>query len=144
VHDVLQEVWNGPLPPLAPRSKGTPPPDPFGVLQRADAAVLVLVPVNRPADVASVLGIAASTEISDVQATAVLRSWETRFGALVTKIGPGEVGLSVGSPPTSADQALRLANEQMAFAPDQTAPDETPAVARDLPTRDFWRFGWPD
>jgi hypothetical protein len=65
VHDVLQKVWNGPLPPLAPRSKGTPPPDPFGVLQRADAGVLVLVPVNPPADVASVLGIAASTEFSD-------------------------------------------------------------------------------
>jgi hypothetical protein len=150
VHDVLQKVWKGALPPPAQGTKGTPPADPFGVLQRSGgsppdvAYVLILVPVNRPADVASMLGIAASTEITDAQATAVLRSWEQRFGAVVTKVGPGEVGLSVGSPPTSKGQARALASEQIAFAPDQTSPDELPAVADELLTRDFWVFGWPD
>ncbi len=143
VHDVLEKVWNAPLPPLAQRSKGAPPLDPFGRLGDG-SYVLILVPVNRPADVSSVLGVSQSEEISDAQATAVLRPWEDRFGAVVTEIGPGKAGLSVGSPPTRNDQALRLANEQMVFAPDQTAPDETAAVARGLLTSDLWRFGWPD
>ena len=40
------------------------------------------VPVNRSADVVSVLGIADAIQITDTGATAVVRSWERRFGAL--------------------------------------------------------------
>ena len=162
VHDVLQEVWNGPLPPLARGSKGTPPADPFGILgrhfaadpDRGDAAVLILVPVNRPADVASVLGVIASEVITDAQATAVLRSWEDRFGAVVTEIAPGGLGVSVGAPPTTKEQAFALAHEHMAFTPDDASPNELPSVAArlmsgsgaggDYASREYWAFGWPD
>src|SRR5262249_12411650 len=148
VHDVLEQVWQAPIPPLARRSGGTPPADPFGVLQRSGElgaeAVLILVPVNRPADVGSVLGVTESEVVSDPQTTAVLRSWEERFGAIVTSVGPGTVELSVGSPPTSAGQALRLANEQMAFAPDSYPPSAVADRARELLTFEVWGFGWPD
>jgi len=148
VHAVLEKLWQAPIGPLAPPADGRPPDDPFGVLQRSGElggyAVLILVPVNRPADVGSVLGVSQSEVVSDAQTTAVLRSWEERFGAVVTGVGPGTVELSVGSPPTLPHQALRLANEQMAFAPDSYPPSAVPDRARELLTSEVWGFGWPD
>jgi len=137
VHDVLESLWTRPLPPLARGTKGAPPRDPFGPF--SGPSVLILVPVNRPADVASVLGATESELVADAQATAVLRSWEARFGAIVTRVGPGVIDLTVGSPPTNLRDARRLEREHAAFA-----QDTEPQLARDLLTRDLWGFGWPD
>jgi uncharacterized protein DUF4253 len=164
---VLLAAWSEYLdaperfPGLAPGSPGArAAADPFGTLARARTSesgwVLILVPAHRPADVISMVGSVATEVMPDEALTAVVRSWEERFRAVVTTIGPGMLGLSVGAPPRSPDQALTLAAELTAFSPEDEevmGPDDLPALARRLrsgppdPTvqsRDFWEFGWPD
>ena len=107
-------------------------------------------PVNRPAEAITMLGFIYSEVGSDPDLTAVARSWEQRFAAVVTTIGPGTLGLAVGRPPGDADQALALAAEQDAFAPEQRRrrrPTLAQALRADGPgdrARGFWAFGWPD
>jgi hypothetical protein len=137
--------------------------DPFATLTTALAAeyqssgperVLLLVPCNRPADVLSVLGPEMSGVMTDDALTAVLRSWEQRFGAVVTAVGAGTLGVVVDAPPRNREQAQRLAAEQIAFAPgDDRATYGVSVLARVLrsaaPNPDgrwqhYWEFGWPD
>jgi hypothetical protein len=119
--------------------------------------MLLLVPATRPSDVMSVLAPEWTEYMSDDQLTAVLRSWEERFGAVITTMAPGVLGLVVGAPPTGHDQALALADEQVAFAPDDDASSTEPGARKALvralraaPTsahyrsRVYWPFGWPD
>lgn len=136
--------------------EGDTGPNPFRelaasrTLESTAGQVLLLVPVNRPADAITMLGFIQSEVASDPDLTAVARSWEQRFAAVVTTIGPGTLGLAVGRPPGDADQALALAAEQDAFAPEQGA-GEGPTLAKALRAdgpgdraRGFWAFGWPD
>jgi hypothetical protein len=90
------------------------------------------------------LGFIQSEVASDAALTAIARSWEERFGAVVASIGPGTLGLSVAAPPTTAAQAHSLAAEQSAFAPEGDDGDDLNAVAATLPDRGVWSFGWPD
>ena len=96
--------------------------------------VLMLVPCNRPADAIGITGLQQSEVMSDVAIDAVVRSWEERFGAIVTAVGPGVLALVVDRPPTNADDVRRLAAEQLALAPDDDPNSD----------RRFWEFGWPD
>jgi hypothetical protein len=171
-HAVLRRAWGRYLdeperfPGLAPGSPGVDAAraDPFGTLARSTPPemrpeagyVVILVPVNRPADVISMVGFMATEVMSDESLTSVVRSWEERFGAVVTVVEPGYLGLSVGAPPRNADQALKLAAEQTAFAPEDgevLGPDDLPDLARRLRSgspglgvrsRNFWAFAWPD
>ncbi|HET7052241.1 MAG TPA: DUF4253 domain-containing protein [Solirubrobacteraceae bacterium] len=149
---VLRRSWarNGPprtaFPGLAhgnlTAATGRAAADPFGTFistfpsdeTPSNGWVLMLVPCNRPADAIGITGLQQSEVMSDVSINAVVRSWEERFGAIVTAVGPGVLALVVDRPPTSADDARRLAAEQLALAPD------------DDPNTDhrFWEFGWPD
>ena len=169
---VLRKAWSEYLdaperfPGLAPgATEGSgAPADPFGTLARSRPPeampeagwVVILVPVSRPADVISMVGFIETKVMSDEALTTVVRSWEERFGAVVTTVGPGTLGLSIGAPPRDRDQALTLAAEQTAFAPEDgevLGPDDLPALARrlrggspelGLRSRSFWAFGWPD
>jgi Domain of unknown function (DUF4253) len=114
--------------------------------------VVMLVPVNRPADVFSVLGTETTEWHSDDDATAVLRSWEERFGAVVAVLTPSTVDLAVGAPPRDGYDARRLAAEHAAFAPEDDT-EGLDAVARQLrstrrapgvTSAHHWGFGWPD
>ena len=169
--DVLRQLWEthrndgAPFPGIASGSRraGAAPVDAFGTLaiskilqSSADAGwVLILVPVNRPADAITMLGFVRTEIMSDARLTAVARSWEERFGAVLASVGPGELGFAVSDAPRSASQALALVGEQNAFSPDTAEDDEDAvAVARTLlngaPDRaatrwkGFWDFGWPD
>jgi hypothetical protein len=88
--------------------------DPFGRLaQEAPGGArgrLVLVPCNRPADALTALGHAQSI-IPVATISAVLRSWEVRFAAVVVRLGPSTTTLTVGAPPTELEHALQLAAE---------------------------------
>jgi hypothetical protein len=115
--------------------------------------VLLLVPVHRPADALSVLAFIQSEELSDPQATAIARSWEERFAAVLTTVGPGAARFAVGAPPTARDQARALADEQTAFASADGAPtgaELAQALRRGRPgpgvqrSKTLWSFGWPD
>jgi Domain of unknown function (DUF4253) len=81
---------------------------------------LMLVPSNRPADAITAVGfVPAELDVGAV--SAVLRSWEERFGAVAVELGPSEISLSVPAFPTTAEQALLIAAEQHALAPWQDA-----------------------
>ncbi len=115
----LGPAFPGPAPASAP----TPTFDPFALREahaprnvwNIDSRVL-LVPCNRPADVVGVLAPGLES-VTPTDLAAVLRSWEERFGAVPVELGPDTIMLSVGSPPTTTEQALRLAVEHEAIAP---------------------------
>ena len=160
-----QDFWKRPFPGLAPPSASAGAgvaDDPFATLAESwdevhyppgdTARALLLVPVNRPADVPSVLGMETTEYLTDEEMTAILRSWEERFGAILTSVGPGTLDLAVDAPPRSRSQALRLAAEQSVFAPEDDLPNSLGKIAGSLlsgkpyPDRSkyFWSFGWPD
>jgi hypothetical protein len=99
---------------LAESSMHSPPPGGW---------VVMLVPVNRPADVYSVLGPELTEYFSDDEITAVVRSWEERFGAVVSVMTPSTLELAVGAPPRDDDQARRLAAEHTVLMPDADPED---------------------
>ena len=109
--------------------------------RRPAKCILMLVPVNRPSDVVSVAAPIGTVVMRDPELTTVLRSWEERFGVIVTRIGPGMLDVFVGAPPTRLGQARRLAGEVRLFAPDTTDVYKHP---EQLPKKFRWGFGWPD
>jgi hypothetical protein len=130
---------------LATGSPGQPKraADPFAAFDEwpSDQYVLLLVPVNRPADVLSLLGgFIATGYMSDAKLTAVARSWEERFGAVLTRLDDGVLTMSVHEPLRSDDDALHLAREHNAFIPDARI-DESERT-RLLMTATQWEFGW--
>ena len=76
-----------------------------------------LAVADRPADVLARIGWmgAANWHPTPLPITAVLRSWEDRFGARLLQIGFATIRLLIERPPRTADAALRLAAEQYVF-----------------------------
>ncbi|MFK8026364.1 MAG: DUF4253 domain-containing protein, partial [Ilumatobacter sp.] len=90
-------------------------PTEFGL----EAASLGLIPVQRPADVVAVIGWSGSANADQTpgEVSAVLRSWEDRFGAYVTRLGFASMYLSVTRPPEDPDVLMALAAEHFAWCP---------------------------
>ena len=135
--------------------------DPFGSYAQASVGrpvppggwIVMLVPVNRPADVISVLGPGVTEYFEDDELTAVLRSWEERFGAVVSALSPGGIDLAVGAPPRDGEQARHLAVEHALLAPDDEAAVRHEEYAQWLrsneavegwPSAHYWVLVWPD
>lgn len=76
-----------------------------------------LAAVSRPADFLTEVGWLTTEEWDPpLHLSAVLRSWEDRFGARLLKIGPAaEIRLLVSRPPRTQDAALAVAAELWAF-----------------------------
>lgn len=72
--------------------------------------------------------------------SAVVRSWEQRFGARVVGLGFDTLDLSVAAPPATTAQALRLAAEHAAFCPDNVENLRDYAELLLVATR--WSFWW--
>ncbi|WBB69534.1 DUF4253 domain-containing protein [Micromonospora sp. WMMD812] len=84
-------------------------------------------------------------ENDTAQFSAVLRSWEERFGGRVVGLGPAVLYLSVAAPPTDTDHALRVAAEHFAFCPDnvwQSSTNTLTRYAESLVERAWWSFWW--
>ncbi|HYY33727.1 MAG TPA: DUF4253 domain-containing protein, partial [Gaiellaceae bacterium] len=166
---VMQEFWSRtPWPPgstepftdfpgLAPSSGDGRPPayEPFQEAAE-EAARLLLVPCNRPADAITMLG-GLGGEVEGPIISAVFRTWEERFSAVAYEVEPDLVMVAVAAPPTSDDHALRVAAEHMAFCPpdDGGAPGSlrklagalmthTEAARRERTSRTCWYVGWYD
>lgn len=128
--------------PLAkPATEGERPDDPFGAAadsQRygSGGSVLLLVPVNRPADAIAMLGALQSEFLSEAEITAVVRSWEERFGAVLTSHGPGTFDLVVAARPGNPAHARALAKEHHALTAD--------ASWEGLLQNPVWVLGAPD
>jgi hypothetical protein len=115
-----------------------------------EPAYLLLVPCSRPADAITALGgVGAVTPPSTI--SAVLRSWEERFGAVLCEAAPEVTKLTVTRPPQHHDQALALAAELHALDPhiSEAVGDLKNTATRLLhqqaplkPERPFTRTAW--
>ena len=118
-----------PWPGLAPPS-GSPDgervliPDPSDHRAAAD---LLLVPATRPADVVAQLGWygACNWSLTGAEISAVLRTWEDRFGAYLVSMGFAEFDVVVTRPPTTDDQCLASGPRALRLLPGQLLPADT-------------------
>jgi hypothetical protein len=152
VLEVMRSGWQlitlgGPLPPFTDFPGLAPPA--AGVFEQSRLSLLfdpgfasrvLLVPCNRPADVVAALG-GLAAEVDPSECSAVLRSWEERFGTVPVEVAPSRIWLGVTRPPDTKDAALRLAAEHAAFCPpellgeDLTLSDLADAFPRRSDTR---------
>ena len=107
--------------------------------------LLGVVPVARPADVPAAVGWFGTGSWSDVAGvSAVLRSWEDRFGAVLVRMGRATVELSVAAPPWERSECLAIAAEHYAFCDDTY--EGNPGTLRDyanlLRGSTRWSFWW--
>jgi hypothetical protein len=109
------------------------------------AARIGLVAVGRPADVLPVIGwgrLAGRGE--PLLLTAVLRSWEDRFGARLIDVGYADLRLLVERPPRTLEAAQRIAAEQVLVADDCIdGLRDIPHIAARLVNFPIWTF-WRD
>lgn len=105
------------FPGLAPRSEQKlSSAEIMGALASLPAAPVGLVVADRPADVLTVTGWVTTAFDNSLPLSAVLRSWEDRFGARLLQAGPSaEIRLLVERPPRTPTEALQVAAEHWAF-----------------------------
>lgn len=108
---------------------------------------LGLVQAPRGADALTLVGWDGPANYDNDTATfsAVVRSWEKRFGARVVGVGFSTLHLSIAAPPTGLDDALAIAAEHYAFCPDniwQGAHRDLAAYAEHLIDLNCWEFWW--
>ena len=124
------------------------------------APFLVLVAVNRPADVPARLGAFPTETATSAEISAVLRSWEERFGAVVVEQTPATITLIVDAPPDDRRSALLLSAEHHAIAPPDGAgaagalrdhaellragADDRAGIRPDPAGPRIWTIGWND
>ncbi|WP_308170002.1 DUF4253 domain-containing protein [Acrocarpospora catenulata] len=145
------EPFRGDCPGLAPFGESGADPD-----DSADRCAklfdehhghLGLVAADRGADALAVMGWTGPINHGETPPlSAMLRSWETRFGARVVAVGFDTLHVSVAAPPTTLDHALQVAAEHFAFCPDNILQGDSPytlrAYAQQLVGRDVWGFWW--
>nr|WP_237526995.1 MULTISPECIES: DUF4253 domain-containing protein [unclassified Streptomyces] len=110
-------------------------------------ARLGLVSAFRGADALTAVGWEGPVNYDNDTATfsAVVRSWEDRFGARVVGVGYSTLHLSVAAPPSAPEEALAIAAEHFAFCPDniwQGAHHDLIAYAEYLIDLNCWEFWW--
>ncbi|MGN9763981.1 DUF4253 domain-containing protein [Micromonospora sp. SD12] len=107
---------------------------------------LGLVPAVRGADTLAVAGWSGPTNhTGDAgEISAVLRSWEDRFGVRVVGVGFATLYVSVAAPPTTTGHALAVAAEHFAFCPDNVwqGAGSLAAYAEELLGVHSWSFWW--
>jgi Domain of unknown function (DUF4253) len=104
-----------------------------------------LVAAERPADVLAVTGWGGTDNRGDLllPLTAVLRSWEDRFGARVIDVGFADLRLFVERPPRTRQAALLLAAEQVHLADDCIdGHRDVRRIAARLLNGLVWTFWW--
>ncbi|MFJ6442923.1 DUF4253 domain-containing protein [Streptomyces sp. NPDC091649] len=109
---------------------------------------LALVPTDRNADIPAAIGWTGSLNHVDDPGilSAVLRSWEERFGTRLVALTADRIVLSVAAPPTTAEQAEAVAVEHAAFCPDGLARSRHGALddyaAHEILGRRTWVHHW--
>ncbi len=107
---------------------------------------VLLVPVTRPADVIAATGWLGAANYSDDpgELTAVLRSWEDRYDAVLVGMSMDQLFFAVRRPPAGRDAALGLAAEQRAFCVDivDQGFGSIRALAAALDATPVWAFWW--
>lgn len=114
----------GPLAPFGSAFPGLAPPGPktdavVVELPAGGRARIGLVSCRRPADAVALVGWTGAVNVrTATEVSAVLRSWEDRFGAVLVGLGFATMTLLVTRPPRRAQDAVHLAAEVAALCPD--------------------------
>jgi len=164
---VLAERWPGTCPdcadwlaPFGPSFPGLTPTFADAADLQPDAVVgaavrmvseprhmlLGIVSADRPADVPAAAGWTGMCNSWDdvAEVSAVLRSWEDRFGAVLVRMHRSVLELAVAAPPWNAKDCERVAAEHFAFTCDDDSP--TPKTlrqhAQSLSGARRWWFWW--
>ncbi|WP_436527961.1 DUF4253 domain-containing protein [Actinoplanes sp. HUAS TT8] len=142
--------WPG----LAPAGVGGGPPGEHAAalaetlvgLGRVKGARLGLVACERSADAPALIGWSGplNHENDTAMISAVLRSWEERFGARLVGLGFDTMVLGVAAPPRDLDHARRVAAEHLGFCPDNITQGSgsLEEYAAELVGADRWEFWW--
>ncbi|MGW0698891.1 DUF4253 domain-containing protein [Streptomyces sp. NPDC002867] len=105
-----------------------------------------LVPAPRSADLLASLGRHGACNHTDTATlTAVLRSWEDRFGTRIVAVHFDRLDLSVARPPRTMEEAPAVAAEHHAFCPDtvwQGYETIRAYAAEGLLNKEHWTFWW--
>ncbi|MDF0532219.1 DUF4253 domain-containing protein [Tsukamurella sp. 8F] len=106
---------------------------------------LLLVPVARPADVAAAIGWAGTVNagLGGGELTAVLRSWEERFGGVLVGLGFDTMTVQIARLPQGANEIQAILREHHAFCADnidQGLPADQ--YAEGLAEWIHWDFWW--
>jgi len=108
-------------------------------------SLLILVPVTRPADALNALGWThgVNYDLSEAELSAVLRSWENRFGAVLTTVDFDAIEVEVTRPP-GADLSVPVGYEHYGFCPDNIdqGAGTLSAYARAITGARTWSFWW--
>jgi hypothetical protein len=158
----IRNPWppgTGPLAPFGPDFPGLAPAQPESdavpTAFTAEPARLGLVACRRPADAVAAVGWLGAINVrAAALVSAVLRSWEDRFGAILVGLSFSTITLLVTRPPATDEDALLVAAEVAAFCPDALWQPEAlwPSPAREatlesmsrlLVRRPFWQL-WFD
>ena len=107
---------------------------------------LALIPAARPADAITALGWTGPANYTYEMApmSAILRSWEDRFGAYVIGIGFDVLTVGFERMPTDESNRLSLAAEMTAFCPDLVfqGTESVRALADELGRTSTVQFWW--
>ncbi|MFF6917781.1 DUF4253 domain-containing protein [Streptomyces sp. NPDC012466] len=109
---------------------------------------LALVPARRSADIPTAIGWTgpANHDGDTARISAVLRSWEDRFGIRLIALGFDHLLVSVAGPPRTPAAARAVAAEHFAFCPDnihQGTHPTLPAYAEhQVLNQRAWHFWW--
>jgi hypothetical protein len=153
--DFFRERWEEagePFPGLVPK-----PPDALTMPEITEAVAglpplwLGLASVGRPADFLAMAGWSVTDAWQTaLPVSAVLRSWEERFGARLLQVGPSaKIRLLVVRPPLTMESARGVAEELCAFGEAVwggydawTEFTELEEVAEDILGEPIWGFWW--
>lgn len=108
---------------------------------------VALVHARRSADIPAAIGWCGplNHEGDVARLSAVLRSWEDRFGIRVVALGFDTLTVSVAAPPRTAEEAAAVAAEHYAFCPDnvdQGSGSLEEYAAKEVLDREVWSFWW--
>ena len=101
---------------------------------------LALVRAERPADIPAVM--AWDAEAPHQLLSAMLRSWEDRFGARVVAFEGAKLHVSVTKPPLTEAQASHVAFEHVLLGDDNNKGVHFADYARSLVGHRYWLFWW--
>jgi hypothetical protein len=139
------DAEQGEVPPVTALAPATSGPELLAEHLVVDAGALLLVPVRRPADVVAALGWWGATnhDRSGADITAVLRSWEDRFGAVLVSMGFDTMVVQVPRRPATPSEVDELLREHYAFCPDVIDQGvEAEGYRARLAEWPHWHFWW--
>ena len=110
-----------------------------------DQVVILLTPTKTPWEVAAFLNIGCGSQLHEPhEHFAIHKFWHENYGAEIVTSTNDTVEMIVKRPPTSIDEAHKLAQQQFVYAPDivNHGTGKTSALASQLINGTTWYFWW--